>query len=61
MRMIAAPVFDADQRVILAITLLDFQVPLSALDIAAWGKRLRDVGMVVTRGTRGERPSTVFA
>jgi DNA-binding IclR family transcriptional regulator len=60
-RMIAAPVFDADQRVILAITLLDFQVPLSAFDIAAWGKRLRDVGMVVTRGTRGERPSTVFA
>ncbi len=60
-RMIAAPVFDADMRVVLAITLLDFQVELSAMDIAAWGKRLRDVGMVVTRAVRGERPATTFS
>ncbi len=60
-RMIAAPVFDADLRVVLAISLLDLPEPLTAVDIETWGTRLRDVGIVVTRRTRGEVPPATFS
>ena len=42
--MIAAPVFDAEGRTLLAISLFDLPAPLSATKVAEWGARLRDVG-----------------
>jgi DNA-binding IclR family transcriptional regulator len=60
-RMIAAPVFDADLQVMLAISLLDLPEPLDAAQIESWGTRLRDVGIVVTRRTRGEVPPADFS
>jgi DNA-binding IclR family transcriptional regulator len=55
--MIAAPVFDAEGRTLLAISLFDLPAPLSATEVVAWGARLRDVGLGVTRATRGEPPT----
>jgi DNA-binding IclR family transcriptional regulator len=57
--MIAAPVFDADGRTLLAISLLDVPSPLSATEVVEWGSRLRDIGLGVTRATRGESPGVV--
>lgn len=55
--MIAAPVFDAEGRTLLAISLFDLPAPLSATKVAEWGARLRDVGLGITRATRGEPPA----
>ena len=54
--MIAAPVFDPEGRTLLAISLFDLPAPLSATEVVEWGHRLRDVGLGVTRATRGEPP-----
>jgi DNA-binding IclR family transcriptional regulator len=54
--MVAAPVFDPEGRTLLAISLFDLPAPLSATEVVEWGHRLRDVGLGVTRATRGEPP-----
>ncbi len=57
--MIAAPVFGSEGEVTLALTLLGFDVPLVGVEIAAYGERLRDLGLVITRRTRGRVPGLV--
>jgi DNA-binding IclR family transcriptional regulator len=54
--MIAAPVFDAGGAVALALTLVGFEPALPAEEIAAYGERLRDVGIVVTKRSHGRMP-----
>ena len=54
--MIAAPVFNGEGRALLAISLLDLPEPLSTPKLVEWGSRLRDVGLSVTRATRGLVP-----
>jgi DNA-binding IclR family transcriptional regulator len=54
--MIAAPVFGPGGEVVLAITLLGFESGLAGAEVAAYGARLRDVALVVTRRTRGRVP-----
>jgi DNA-binding IclR family transcriptional regulator len=56
--MIAAPVFDPESRTLLAISLFDLPGPLSATEVDIWGARLRDLGLGVTRATRGEPPNS---
>jgi len=56
--LIAAPVFDSSGNVILAITLLGFDAGLLGAQVAGYGERLRDVGLVVTKRSRGRVPST---
>jgi DNA-binding IclR family transcriptional regulator len=54
--MIAAPVFDAEGRAVLALTISDFPRPLGRDEIVTWANRLRDAGLVVTRQTHGHVP-----
>ena len=56
--MIAAPVFGRAGDVILAFTLLGFDAGLRGSEIASYGERLRDVGLVVTRRSRGRAPAS---
>jgi DNA-binding IclR family transcriptional regulator len=55
--MIAAPVFNAEGRSLLSISLLDLPEPLSSVEVVEWGERLRDIGLTVTRATRGVVPN----
>ena len=54
--MIAAPVFDAEGRAVLALALSDFPRPLAPDEIVAWANRLRDAALVITRQTHGHAP-----
>ncbi len=56
--LVAAPVFDPGGNVVLAITLLGFDAGLLGAQVARYGERLRDVGLVVTKRSRGRVPST---
>lgn len=55
--MIAAPIFGSAGEVVLALTLFGFPGRLKGREIAAYGNRLRDVGLVVTKRSRGRVPS----
>ncbi len=55
--MIAAPVFGPAAEVALALTLVGFEGELLGREIAAFGERLRDVGLVVTQRSRGRVPA----
>ena len=55
--MIAAPVFGPAGEVILAMTLLGFAAGLTGAEVTAFGERLRDVALVVTKRCRGRAPS----
>ena len=57
MSLIVAPIFGPSANVILALTLLGFDHPLSAEEIGELGGKLRDVGLVVTKRSRGRPPS----
>lgn len=57
--MIAAPVFGTSGEVALALTLVGFAAGLPADRIAAYGERVRDVALVVTKRSSGRLPSTV--
>lgn len=54
--MIAAPVFGTSGEVVLALTLVGFAADLPADRIAAYGERVRDVGLVVTKRSGGRVP-----
>lgn len=54
--MIAAPIFGIDARPILALTLVGFASRLRGREVVAHGERLRDVGLVVTKRSRGRIP-----
>jgi DNA-binding IclR family transcriptional regulator len=54
--MLAAPVFDAAGTAALALTLLGFEPGLDADRVAAYGERLRDAGLVVTKQSLGRIP-----
>lgn len=54
--MLAAPVFDSAGEAVLALTLLGFEPGLSADQVLARGERLRDVGLVVTKRSKGRLP-----
>jgi DNA-binding IclR family transcriptional regulator len=56
--MIAAPVFGPAGDVVLAFTLLGFDAPLRGSEIAAYGEQLRDIGLIVTRRSRGREPTS---
>jgi DNA-binding IclR family transcriptional regulator len=55
--MIAAPIFGADGQVVLALTLLGFQDRLRGRAVEAYGERVRDIGLVVTKRSRGRAPT----
>ena len=55
--MLAAPVFDAMGEAVLALTLLGFEPGLRADGVAAYGERLRDAGLVVTKRSNGRIPN----
>jgi DNA-binding IclR family transcriptional regulator len=59
--MIAAPVFGANGEVILSIALVGFTPGLGARDVAAYGSRLRDVAVIVTRRSGGHVPELMGA
>ena len=54
--MVAAPVFDADGRAVLAIVLLGLPDHLTAPELLASATRIRDAALVVTRRARGRVP-----
>jgi DNA-binding IclR family transcriptional regulator len=54
---IAAPVFDPNGDVALALALLGFRGPLTGAEIRGFGERVRDAGLLVTRETYG-RPAS---
>jgi DNA-binding IclR family transcriptional regulator len=54
--MIAAPVFSPAGDVALALTLVGFEAGLSAEQVAEYGERVRDVGIVVTKQSHGRVP-----
>jgi DNA-binding IclR family transcriptional regulator len=56
--MIAAPVFDTEGQVLLAIAASGFPGPLTAQEIQHHAKQLRDVGLRITRVTRGLVPTS---
>ena len=53
---IAAPIFGSDGRVVLALTLVGFEEPMRGRAVIAYGERLRDAGLVLTKRTRGRVP-----
>jgi DNA-binding IclR family transcriptional regulator len=55
--MVAAPVFDAEGRVLLAITANGLPSPLPAGEIQRQVDELRDVALRITRETRGRAPT----
>ena len=54
---IAAPVFGADGRVALALTLMGFRHHLSADQVPEYADRLRKAALAVTRSIHGRLPS----
>lgn len=54
--LLAAPVFDADGRVVLALTLFGFAGELQADQIPHYGERLRAAADTITRAVRGRAP-----
>ncbi len=54
---IAAPVFGADGRVALALTLMGFRHQLSAGEVPEYAERLRDAALAVTRSIHGRHPN----
>lgn len=54
--MIAAPVFDNTGHAALALTLVGFAPGLSAADVARFGERVRDAGLIVTKASSGRVP-----
>jgi DNA-binding IclR family transcriptional regulator len=57
--MIAAPVFGTEGDVFLALTLLGFGGALPGAEIAGLGERLRDLGLVATKRSRGRVPAAL--
>lgn len=55
--MIAAPVFGTNAEPALALTLLGFQEGLGPEQVARFGERLRDTGLVVTKRSKGQIPA----
>ena len=55
--MIAAPIFGSTGEVVMALTLLGFSGPLKGRAVTAYGDRLRDAGLVVTKRSRGRVPA----
>ncbi len=55
--MIAAPIFGPAGQAVLALSLLGFPAGLPANEVAAYGERLRDRALVVTKRSRGRVPS----
>jgi len=55
--MIAAPIFGADGQVVLALTLIGFPERLRGRVVEAYGEQVRDVGLVVTKRSRGRVPT----
>jgi DNA-binding IclR family transcriptional regulator len=53
---IAAPVFGPRGEVAVALNLVGFTAGMSGRDVAAYGERLRDTGLVLTKRTRGLVP-----
>lgn len=51
--MIAAPVFGPAGEVVLAFTLLGLEAGLLGREVVAYGERLRDAGLIVTKRSRG--------
>jgi DNA-binding IclR family transcriptional regulator len=56
-QMIAAPVFDAEGQVALALVLAEVPHLMPADEIRLWATRLRDAGLIISRRTRGSVPS----
>jgi DNA-binding IclR family transcriptional regulator len=54
---IAAPVFDASGTVPLSITLVGLPPATSGRDVLAYGERVRDCGLIVTKQTHGSVPN----
>ena len=54
--MVAAPVFGPAGDAVLSLTLLGFEPDLAAERIAAYGERVRDAGLVVTKRSGGRIP-----
>lgn len=54
---IAAPIFGLDGQVVLALTLLGFKGPLKGRAVTAFGDKVRDAGLLVTRRSRGRPPA----
>ena len=54
--MIAAPVFGPDAQPVLALTLVGFESGLTGAQVAGYGERVRDAGLVVTKQSRGRVP-----
>jgi DNA-binding IclR family transcriptional regulator len=55
--MIAAPVFDRRGDSLVSITLLGLEPGLTADQVAAYGERVRDAGLVATRRSGGRVPT----
>jgi DNA-binding IclR family transcriptional regulator len=53
---IAAPVFDVAGDVVLTLTLVGLPPRSSGRDVLAYGERVRDAGLVVTKQTHGVAP-----
>lgn len=54
--MIAAPVFDANGDVVLAVVAVGLPPALSAEQVLSYAERLRDAGVVITKQTQGQLP-----
>jgi DNA-binding IclR family transcriptional regulator len=54
--MASAPVFDADRRVLVAITASGFSPGLTGREVLDIGERVRACATVVTKQTRGRLP-----
>ncbi len=57
--MVAAPVFDRRGDSLVSITLLGLEPDLSAEQIAAYGERVRDAGLVATQRSGGRAPTRI--
>ena len=55
--MIAAPVFDRRGDSLVSITLLGLEPGLTVDQVAAYGERVRDAGLVATRRSGGRVPT----
>jgi DNA-binding IclR family transcriptional regulator len=57
-QMIAAPVFDGEGQVALALVLAEAPRLMPADEIRQWAARLRDAGLIISRRIRGRVPAT---
>jgi DNA-binding IclR family transcriptional regulator len=55
--MIAAPIFGAAGEVVLALSLIGFPAGVPGDRVAAYGERVRDAGIVLTKQTSGRLPT----